>query len=127
MILDTKGNVFIDERLHAFVVNLLFHPTKQFRRANNQPRLDEGRLRLHILVGLLHAILHAPHGVPDLQPQIPKHVEHRIGDALQIFMRLGATPQLVITQELNVDIALRIQLLPAITTDGNHRHGRRRF
>ena len=71
LIFDPLGNVFVDKRLHAFVVHLLLHPAKQTRLAGYQPGFDQSRFGLHILVGLLHAILHAPHGVPDLQAQIP--------------------------------------------------------
>ena len=71
LIFDALGNVFVDKRLHAFVVHLPLHPAKQSRLAGYQPGFYQSRFGLHILVGLLHAILHAPHGVPDLQAQIP--------------------------------------------------------
>ena len=78
LILQTRGDVFINIRLHAFRVHRLFHLFKQCLIARHTARLDQRRLGLHILVGLPHAIPHSSHGMADLQAHIPKRVEHGI-------------------------------------------------
>ena len=125
LILQTRGDVFIKIRLHAFRAHRLFHLFKQHFIACHTACLNQRRLGLHILVCLLYTIPHSAHRMTNLQAHIPKRVEHGIRYTLQKNMRLGVIKQSIFTQKLNINITVRIQLGASVSTQCNN--GNRRL
>ena len=93
--------------------------------ADDEPRFDERRFRLHVGVRHVHAIVNAPHRVSDLQANVPQRIQHAVNQPGQIWQRF-ARRNLAVVQEHEVNVAVRVQLAAAVTADRDQRQ-RRKF
>ena len=93
---------------------------------DDQPRLDQRGLGLHVGVGHLDAILEAAHRVADLQPDVPKRIQNAVNDLGQMRQRPAPGRNLPVVQEHEINVAVRIQLRAPVAADG-HQRQRRKF
>ena len=55
---------------------------KELGAAQDEPRIEKRGADRHVGLGQGHALVDGAHGMTDLQPHVPKHIEHELGDAL---------------------------------------------
>ena len=61
----------------------------------------------------------------DLQADVPQRIEQAVNDAGQVRQRAAAGGHLPVVQEHEVDVAVRIELRPAVAADGHQRQLRK--
>jgi len=118
LVLDARRDVFLLEPHHALGDDRPLVFFKQRLVAGHQPRLDERGLGLHVGVGHLDAVIQVADGVADLQADVPERIQHAVDQPGQVRQGL-AGHDLVLMQEHEINVAVRVQFRPAITADGH--------
>ena len=125
LVFQPHRNVFVLETGDAFVDERFLEPGEQRLLADDEPRFDERRFRLHVRVRHIHAIVNAPHRVSDLQADVPQRIQHAVNQPGQIRQRF-ARRNLAVVQKHEVNVAVRVQLAAAVTAN-RHQRQRRKF
>lgn len=93
----------------------------QVGSAGDQARFEERGADLDVLPGEVHALLHGPHAVPDVEARVPEEIEE---------LRRPLPVGLVAAEEHDVDVGMGVQLSPAVPADrdesGHGARGRKR-
>ena len=100
----------------AFGTKLLPELLRQLAVASEKPRLQHGRFRAHVTVGLSNRFLNGPCGVSNLEAAVPQQIEHLIRHLLQVRRNLCHA---MVMQHHHVNVTERVKLTPAISAKGD--------
>ncbi len=102
--------------LHDVVVEALVQLIEQRPVARQEPRLQQRRADRHVGARLADALVDRARRVPDLEPEIPQRIEHRLGDAL------APGGLLVGKEKQKIDVGAGRQHPASVAADGHDRH-----
>jgi len=126
LVLDAGRDILVLVAGDAFGNDQLLKFVEQRLVANDEARLDEGGLGLHVGVRHLHAVIQAADRMPDFQAEIPQGIQHPINQLGQMRQR-PVDRDLAEVQKHEINVAVRIQFCAAVATDGHQRDGRKLF
>ena len=114
-------DVFAFVASNAFCPKLLAKFLLQLLVAGNQTRLQHSGFRHHVAIGGSDCFFNRAGGMTHLEANVPEQIQHLLDD-LAGRSRYVAT--LFAVQKHHVDIAVRIQLAPAVTAESYQRNRR---
>ena len=111
-------DIFALGTAYAFGAKLIAKLASQRAISGQKPRFEHCRFREHVAIRLLQCLFHRTRGMTDLEADVPEQIQNLLRHLFHISRDFACA---VSMQQHDIDIAKRIQLAAAVSTQCNQR------